>query len=115
MLVERRRISGYGSVPMSPPEKELKRMAPCAEDQFSKKKLKKQQRLKELEAERETEKNKWLAFTTKSAKKSGSAGIPKSIFASPDNVNGRVGIGTCGVAGKPMTETKTCEKWRKGI
>lgn len=92
-----------------------KRRHPNQKEYLKKKKLKKQQRFKELEAERETEKNKWLAFTTKSAKKSGSAGIPKSIFASPDNVNGRVGIGTCGVAGKPMTETKTCEKWRKGI
>ncbi|XP_055689393.1 survival of motor neuron-related-splicing factor 30 [Lutzomyia longipalpis] len=89
-----------------------KRRHPNQKEYLKKKKMKKQQRFKELEQERETEKNKWLAFTTKSAKKSG--GVPKSIFASPDNVNGRVGIGTCGVAGKPMTETKTCEKWRKG-
>jgi hypothetical protein len=39
----------------------------------------------------------------------------KSIFASPDNVNGRVGIGTCGMSGKPMTEFTTAEKWRKGV
>ncbi|GAB0100234.1 survival of motor neuron-related-splicing factor 30 [Sergentomyia squamirostris] len=91
-----------------------KRRHPNQKEYLKKKKIKKQQRFKELEQERETEKNKWLAFTTKSAKKSGS-GVPKSIFASPDNVNGRVGIGTCGVSGKPMTEAKTCEKWRKGM
>lgn len=41
--------------------------------------------------------------------------IKKSIFASPDNVNGRVGIGTCGVSGKGMTEFVPAEKWRKGV
>lgn len=77
---------------------------------LKKKKLKKQQRFKELEAEREVEKNKWLAFNTKASKK----GVKtKSIFASPDNVNGRVGIGTCGMSGKPMTEFTTAEKWKK--
>lgn len=41
-------------------------------------------------------------------------GIPKkSIFASPDNVNGRVGIGTCGLGGKGMTEFPTAEKRKK--
>ena len=38
----------------------------------------------------------------------------KSIFATPDAVNGRVGIGTCGIGGKPMTEFTQAEKWRKG-
>lgn len=37
----------------------------------------------------------------------------KSIFASPDNVNGRVGIGTCGVAGKGMTDYQAAEKYKK--
>lgn len=41
-------------------------------------------------------------------------GIPKkSIFASPDNFNGRVGIGTCGLGGKGMTEFPTAEKRKK--
>lgn len=39
--------------------------------------------------------------------------VKKSIFASPDNVNGRVGIGTCGVAGKGMTEFQHAEKHKK--
>lgn len=38
----------------------------------------------------------------------------KSIFATPDAANGRVGIGTCGIGGKPMTEYTHAEKWRKG-
>lgn len=80
---------------------------------LKKKKQKKQQRFKEIEEEREVEKNKWLAFSSKSLKKSGLKS--KSIFASPDNVNGRVGIGTCGMSGKPMTEFSHGEKYRKGI
>ncbi|RZF34017.1 hypothetical protein LSTR_LSTR012362 [Laodelphax striatellus] len=76
-----------------------------------KKKQKKLQRYKQLEEERESEKNKWLAFSSKSSKK---GLIKKSIFASPDNVNGRVGIGTCGVSGRGMTEYASAEKWRKG-
>lgn len=77
-----------------------------------KKKQKKLQRYKQLEEERETEKNKWLAFSSKTSKK---GIIKKSIFASPDNVNGRVGIGTCGVSGRGMTEFTSAEKWRKGV
>jgi len=38
----------------------------------------------------------------------------KSIFASPESVQGRVGIGTCGVSGKGMTEYSAADKWRKG-
>lgn len=37
----------------------------------------------------------------------------KSIFASPDNANGRVGIGTCGVAGRGMTDYMQAEKYKK--
>lgn len=80
---------------------------------LKKKKQKKQQRFKELEEERETDKNKWLNFTSKSTKKAGTSKI-KSIFASPENVNGRVGIGTCGVSGNPMTKYSYGEKYRKG-
>ncbi|KAK6619671.1 hypothetical protein RUM43_012428 [Polyplax serrata] len=77
-----------------------------------KKKLKKQMRYKQLEEERETEKNKWLAFTNK---KKGGLLTKKSIFASPDSVTGRVGIGTCGVSGLPMTEFSHAEKRKKGV
>ncbi|XP_023945614.1 survival of motor neuron-related-splicing factor 30 [Bicyclus anynana] len=79
---------------------------------LKKKKQKKQQRFKQIEEERESEKNKWLSFHTKAAKKPGVR--TKSIFASPDNLTGRVGIGTCGISGKPMTEYTPGEKWKKG-
>ncbi|KAI5640533.1 survival of motor neuron-related-splicing factor 30 [Phthorimaea operculella] len=79
---------------------------------LKKKKQKKQQRFKQIEEERESEKNKWLNFHTKATKKAGVKG--KSIFASPDNLTGRVGIGTCGISGKPMTEYTPGEKWKKG-
>lgn len=82
---------------------------------LKKKKLKKQQRFKELEEEREVEKKKWLAFANKAIKTKKSGLQTKSIFASPDSVNGRVGIGTCGISGKPMTEFTAAEKWRKGV
>ncbi|VEN39035.1 unnamed protein product [Callosobruchus maculatus] len=82
---------------------------------LKKKKLKKQQRYKELEEEREQDKKKWLAFANKAIKNKKSGLKTKSIFASPDSVNGRVGIGTCGMSGKPMTEFTTAEKWRKGM
>lgn len=78
---------------------------------LKKKKQRKLQRFKELEEEREMEKNKWLAFTNKSSKK---GVIKKSIFATPENVNGRVGIGTCGVSGREMTKFSNGEKWRRG-
>nr|CAI5844514.1 unnamed protein product [Callosobruchus analis] len=82
---------------------------------LKKKKLKKQQRYKEMEEEREQDKKKWLAFASKAIKNKKSGLKTKSIFASPESVNGRVGIGTCGMSGKPMTEFTTAEKWRKGM
>lgn len=93
----------------------LKRAKMNNKEYLKKKKQKKQQRFKELEEERESEKKKWLAFTNKATKSKKSGLKAKSIFASPDTVNGRVGIGTCGISGKPMTEFATAEKWRKGV
>lgn len=107
---------------------------------LKKKKQRKLQRFKELEEERELEKNKWLAFTNKVciaqeliymhlfqgciyktcrpcnyfSQSSKKGVIKKSIFATPENVNGRVGIGTCGVSGREMTKFSNGEKWRRG-
>lgn len=106
---------------------------------LKKKKQKKLQRFKELEEERESEKNKWIAFSTKVKKSqfnlellsyqtmlktnlldiftsqtTKKGVVKKSIFATPENVNGRVGIGTCGVSGKEMTKFSNGEKWRRG-
>lgn len=91
-----------------------RRHRPNNKEYLKRKKAKKQQRFKVLEEEREQDKNKWLNFSTKNTKKSGAVKV-KSIFASPDNVNGRVGIGTCGVSGNPMTKYSYGEKYRKGI
>jgi len=77
---------------------------------LKKRKQKKQERVKEQEHEREKEKKKWLSFSHKK----GLLNKKKSIFASPETVDGRVGIGTCGVSGKPMTEFSAADKWRKG-
>jgi len=57
-------------------------------------------RLKEKEAESEIKKNNWKNFNSKSKK----GIVKKSIFASPEGVGGKVGIGTCGVADKKMTK-----------
>lgn len=111
-LAELREFTGTRR-PMSEAEKR-KHAKLNNKEYLKKKKQKKQQRFKELEEERESEKKKWLAFTTKASKGKKSGIKIKSIFASPENVNGRVGIGTCGISGKPMTEFTTAEKWKKG-
>lgn len=82
---------------------------------MKKKKQKKQQRMKDLDEERETDKNKWLDFKTKSTKKSDLFKTVKSIFATSKHENGRVGVGTCGVSGKPMTQFTRGESYKKGL
>ncbi|XP_077519352.1 survival of motor neuron-related-splicing factor 30 [Amblyomma americanum] len=85
-----------------------------AEREYKKKKAqKKAVRLKQIEEDREKEKNKWQEFNSKAFSKNKKGQVKKSIFASPDNVNGRVGVGTCGIGGRPMTEFHHQEKWRK--
>uniref|UniRef100_T1IU99 Survival of motor neuron-related-splicing factor 30 n=1 Tax=Strigamia maritima TaxID=126957 RepID=T1IU99_STRMM len=74
---------------------------------------KKAQRMKQLEEEREAVKSSWQQFNTKAFKKNKKGQVKKSIFATPDNVNGRVGVGTCGIGGKPMTEYHQQEKRHK--
>ncbi|XP_061181457.1 survival of motor neuron-related-splicing factor 30-like [Saccostrea echinata] len=78
-----------------------------------KKQQKKAQRLKQMEEEREVEKNKWLDFNAKTFAKTNKGKVKKSIFATPDAANGKVGVGTCGQGGRPMTSFQHAEKWRK--
>ncbi|CRK95450.1 CLUMA_CG008919, isoform A [Clunio marinus] len=87
------------------PQNSNKRVRPNHKEYLKKKKLKKQQRLAELEEEREVEKNKWLQFNSKASKKQ--LVKTQSIFQSPDTVSGRVGVGTCGISGKQMTSFQT--------
>lgn len=71
-----------------------------------KKAQKKLARSQEVEQHRETEKQRWKNFTTKSARQRGgpiNSKQKKSIFAVPDSIEGRVGIGTCNIGGKGMT------------
>jgi len=82
-------------------------------DQLKKKNIKKKERLKELEEEREKDKMKWQSFNNKAYQKHLKGATKKSIFASPDSASGRVGVGTCGVGGKPMTEFTQAEKWKR--
>lgn len=85
-----------------------------AQREWKKKKAqKKAQRLKQMEDEREQDKNKWLQFNTKVFSKTSKGRVRKSIFATPDSTSGRVGIGTCGVSGRPMTKFTYMEKWKK--
>uniref|UniRef100_A0A0B6ZYW8 Survival of motor neuron-related-splicing factor 30 n=1 Tax=Arion vulgaris TaxID=1028688 RepID=A0A0B6ZYW8_9EUPU len=78
-----------------------------------KKALKKAQRMKQLDEEHEQDKNKWLDFNHKAFSKSSKGKVKKSIFATPDSVGGKVGVGTCGSGGKPMTSYQHQEKWKK--
>lgn len=87
------------------PQNNNKRVRPNHKEYLKKKKLKKQQRMAELEEERESEKNKWLSFNSKTSKKQ--LVKAQSIFQSPDTPQGRVGVGTCGISGKQMTSFQT--------
>lgn len=80
-------------------------------EQKKKKMLKKKQRAKEIEEQREKDKQNWLDFFNNSkgggSSKSGKSlkGVSKkSIFASPESIQGKVGVGTCGTGGQPMTQ-----------
>ncbi|XP_064482352.1 survival of motor neuron-related-splicing factor 30-like [Ornithodoros turicata] len=85
-----------------------------AEREYKKKKAqKKAVRMKQQEEDREKEKSKWQEFNSKAFNKNKKGQVKKSIFASPESINGRVGVGTCGIGGRPMTEFHHQEKWRK--
>lgn len=77
------------------------------------KKQKKQARMKELEEASEKEKNKWQSFNAKALKTKKGGIVKKSIFATPEGAVGKVGVGTCGISGRPMTDYVQQEKWKK--
>jgi len=80
-------------------------------DYKKKRNLKKKMRLKEKEAESEVSKNKWQDFNKKVFSKTTKGKVKKSIFASPEGLDGKVGIGTCGVADKQMTKYENGAKY----
>ena len=79
---------------------------------LKKKKAKKAERFKRLDEQREDEKSKWQNFSSKAFGKRGF--VKKSIFKTPENAQGRVGIGTCGVSGQKMTSFSSANKYRRG-
>jgi len=81
-------------------------------DKKKKKKIRKKNVAAEMETAKEEEKKSWLSFM-KGNKTITKQAAKKSIFASPDNFEGKIGIGTCGIGGKGMTEFKEQEKWKK--
>lgn len=81
-------------------------------DKKKKKKIRKKNVAAELTTAKEEEKKNWLSFM-KGNKTITKTAAKKSIFASPDNFEGKIGIGTCGIGGKGMTEFKEQEKWKK--
>ncbi|KAG0718388.1 Survival of motor neuron-related-splicing factor 30 [Chionoecetes opilio] len=96
-------------------DKSKKKVVEAQRQQAKKRKQRKHDRQKQIEEAHEADKAKWLAFSTKVRFTKKLKGVTKkSIFATPDAANGRVGIGTCGIGGKPMTEYTHAEKWRKG-
>ncbi|XP_071853780.1 survival of motor neuron-related-splicing factor 30-like [Apostichopus japonicus] len=66
---------------------------------------KKADRQKNLEELHEKDKKKWQNFNTKNVKNK-KGFVRKSIFSSPETVDGKVGVGTCGTSGQPMTKFK---------
>ncbi|KAJ8284729.1 hypothetical protein COCON_G00035790 [Conger conger] len=97
----------------APSEESKSRREQIAEQREYKKKkaLKKAQRMKELEQEREVQKSKWQQFNNKAYSKNKKGQVKRSIFASPESVDGKVGVGTCGIADKPMTQYQDTSKY----
>ncbi|OCT69702.1 survival of motor neuron-related-splicing factor 30 isoform X2 [Xenopus laevis] len=95
-----------GNLPMS-----KKEMIAAQREHKKKKALKKVQRIKELEQEREDQKVKWQHFNNKAYSKNKKGQVKRSIFASPVSVMGKVGVGTCGIADKPMTQYHDTSKY----
>ncbi|KAK8382116.1 hypothetical protein O3P69_015226 [Scylla paramamosain] len=89
-------------------DKNKRKVVEAQRQQAKKRKQRKHDRQKQIEEAHEADKAKWLAFSTKVRCTKKLKGVTKkSIFATPDAANGRVGIGTCGIGGKPMTESLT--------
>ena len=73
-------------------------------DTKRKKSEKKLAKVQEIEDSCESEKSAWKSFNKK-MKKQGKFRMPsKSIFASPETGDGKVGVGTCGSSGRRMTQ-----------
>lgn len=80
-----------------------------------KKREKKERKLEEKNKEAEMVQSSWQKFNNGRSAKSKTGFLKgkakESIFKSPDTVDGKVGVGTCGIAGKGMTDFKRRDKW----
>eukprot|EP00116_Pleurobrachia_bachei_P010981 sb/3471243/ len=102
----------WGEAIVAPSPYEAKRQLTAVEkERKKKKKQSRKQHQTEMEQAKEKEKGNWLKFmnTNKTITKTAAK---KSIFASPDNFEGKIGIGTCGIAGKGMTSFNAPDKWK---
>ncbi len=92
--------------------KTRKEQAAKEREYLKKRKAKKLERFQNLEKAGEKQKNRWQHFSNKAFGKKGF--VKKSIFKTPENAQGRVGIGTCGVSGQSMTKFSQGNKYRRG-
>lgn len=69
-----------------------------------KKAAKKKDRLAAMDAAGERQKKSWKNFSTKMSKKKKIGVTKQSIFQTPKGNNGQVGVGTCGLGDRDMTE-----------
>ncbi|XP_077990396.1 survival of motor neuron-related-splicing factor 30-like [Glandiceps talaboti] len=99
-----KRTASEAHLPDTDHPKSKKELIAAQREYKRKKAAKKAQRVKELETQREEEKSKWQDFNSKASNKTKRGIVKKSIFASPESVSGRVGVGTCGTGGRPMTQ-----------
>uniref|UniRef100_A0A8C5VQ46 Tudor domain-containing protein n=1 Tax=Microcebus murinus TaxID=30608 RepID=A0A8C5VQ46_MICMU len=88
-----------GNKPMS-----KKEMMAQQHEYKKRKALKKAQRIKELEQERED-------FNNRAYSKNKKGQVKRSIFASPESVTGKAGVGTCAIADKPVTQYQDTSKY----
>lgn len=101
----------WGEVTPAPTPIEVKKSV-LEKEKKKKKKLSRKQRQTEMEQAKEMEKKNWLTFM-KGNKTVAKNTTKKSIFASPDNFDGKIGIGTCGISGKGMTSFTGPDKWKR--
>merc|ERR1712149_148494 len=69
-----------------------------------KKAQKKKERLAAMDAAGERQKKTWQNFSSKITKKKKLGVTTKSIFQTPQGNNGMVGVGTCGLGDRDMTQ-----------
>jgi len=104
--------SGTTTVHAQNSVKNKKELAASRNEYLKAKKEKKKAKWAEIEKEGEKEKGKWQSFSKKAFGKKGF--VKKSIFKTPEQAAGKVGVGTMGIGGKEMTEYKEGPKYRKG-